>query len=128
VAVLIVVVLLPKSISTGLFIYGVLVAGLGIVGLVKYGMPDYLHMAWWRRALLENGQWFWVALAAAGLVYSALMAVVLLIILGARFLAAVGFMALTSPLVWALGREAHPLRWVAFVIFVAGFQFDLLAS
>jgi hypothetical protein len=32
------------------------------------------------------------------------------------------------PVEAALERNAHPLRWVAFYLFIVGFHFDLLAA
>jgi hypothetical protein len=127
-AVLSVVVMIPRSFVVGLALYGLPLAGYGIIGYIRFGFPDFTRLPLWKLALLDNGQWIWVSVAAAVLFYSMTMVTLLLGILLIRLIASLSLMAAIAPLMWALAKEAHPLRLLAFVLFVLGFHLDLLAS
>lgn len=134
-AVLIVVVLVPDNLWLGLFIYGVLLAIPFVLGYFLYGLPNLQDMPLWQLWLFSGGGdggvgFILVALAAAALAYGLVAISALLLFLFAYFLEAVVVMAITTPIAWALdtSKPAHAFRWLALVLFLVGFHFDLLAS
>jgi putative FmdB family regulatory protein len=117
------------SFFTAYVTYNILLFIILITSFVRYSF-HYEHAAWWVRYLLSQDSPgpFLVAAAISAIIYLLIMSLLLLIELSGRLVGAAVVVGSTTMLRWALHKKARPLRWMALILFLIGFHFDLLAA